>query len=174
MLELGIIIDVSHCTPAARRRIYEIIEHANKRSAVMASHVGAYAINPSPYNLEDWEIRWMADHGGVIGVIFMNYWLMPNATLLGVNFISRTIEHLVTAAGGRTEHIAIGTDFDGFTDPPDDLKDASELPRLTERLMAEAQSPTHPKYRDEDIENILGRNALRLLREGWRKKPAGG
>jgi microsomal dipeptidase-like Zn-dependent dipeptidase len=170
MLDLGMIIDVSHCTPAARRRIYEIAGLSNKQGAVVASHVGAYEINPSPYNLEDWEIRWMADHGGAVGVIFMNYWLMPNATNLGLNFISRTIEQFVQAGGGTTDHVVIGTDFDGFTDPPDDLKDASEMPRLTQRLMSELRSSGQRKYTDEDLEKILGKNALRVLHDGWGRK----
>jgi len=167
MVELGMIIDVSHCTPVARRQVYDIVAQSDKRSLVMASHVGAYAINPSPYNLEDWEIRWIAEHGGVVGVIFMNYWLAPHAVQLGLNIISRTIEHFVAVAGGAIEHVAIGTDFDGFTDPPDDLRDAADLPRLTERLLAEIRSTRQRKYSDQDIENILGANALRMLREGW-------
>ncbi|HVO68668.1 MAG TPA: membrane dipeptidase [Aggregatilineaceae bacterium] len=170
MLELGMIIDVSHATPPARRRVYEIAGLSNKQGAVVATHVGAYEINPSPYNLEDWEIRWMTDHGGVVGVIFMNYWLMANATNLGVNFVSRTIEHFVQAGGGTTDHVVIGSDFDGFTDTPDDLKNASEMPRLTQRLMSELKSTGQRKYTDEDVEKILGKNALRVLRDGWGRK----
>jgi microsomal dipeptidase-like Zn-dependent dipeptidase len=170
MLEIGMIIDVSHSTPPARRRVYEIAAQSKKQGAVVATHVGAYEINPSPYNLEDWEIRWMADHGGAVGVIFMNYWLMASATHLGVNFVSRTIEHFVQAGGGTTDHIVIGSDFDGFTDTPDDLHDASEMPRLTQRLMSELKSTGQRKYTDEDLEKILGKNALRVLHEGWGRK----
>ncbi len=117
MVEMGMLIDVSHCTPTARARIYEIV--ANRRP-ILATHVGAYEINPSPYNLKDWELKKIADSGGVAGVIFMNYWLMPHETNRGLNFIARTIEHFVNQAG--IDHVGIGSDFDGFTDPPDDLK----------------------------------------------------
>jgi membrane dipeptidase len=123
--------------------------------------VGAYSINPSPYNLKDWEIRRIADTGGVVAVIFMNYWLMPNETRRGLNFIAHTIEHFVNVGG--IEHVAFGSDFDGFNDPPDDLKDASELPKLTQRLIAE-------DYSIDKIKKILGGNTLRVLREGWGKK----
>ncbi len=167
MFELGMIVDVSHCTPAARRRVYEIAALKRVHSRVIASHVGAYALHPTPYDLEDWEIRWMAEHGGLVGVIFMNYWLVPWSTGPGLDHIARTIEHLVKAAGGTTTHVALGTDFDGFTDPPDDLKDASELPRLTQRLVAEIAALAVWKYTDQDVENILGANALRVLRQGW-------
>jgi len=156
MVELGMLVDVSHCTPPARKRIYEIV---GTRAPILASHVGAYEINPDPYNLQDWEIRTIAESGGVVGVIFMNYWLMPRESQRGMNFISRTIDHVVNVGG--IDHVGIGTDFDGFTDPPDDLKDASELPRLTQRLLVSGYSP-------EDIAKILGGNALRALRQGWK------
>jgi len=158
MVELGIILDIAHCTPPARERIYNIV---GNRLPLIASHVGAYEINPSPYNLKDWEIKKIADTGGAVAVIFMNYWLMPHETKRGLNFIARTIRHFVDVGG--MEHTAIGTDFDGFTDPPDDLRDASELPKLTQRLLAEGYSP-------EEIAKIWGGNALRVLRTGWGKK----
>jgi len=158
MIELGMILDITHCTPPARRRIYDIV---GQRLPIIASHVGVYEINPSPYNLQDWEIKKIADTGGVVGVIFMNYWLVPHKAGRGLNFIARTIEHLVRVAG--PDGVAIGSDLDGFTDPPDDLKDASGLPRLTQRLVAEG-------YSEEQIIKILGENALRVLRTGWGKK----
>ncbi len=157
MMELGMILDISHCTPPARQRIYQMV---GNRMPLIASHVGAYEINPSPYNLKDLEIKRIADTGGLVAVIFMNYWLMPHETQRGLNFLARTIQHLVQVGG--VDHVGIGTDFDGFTDPPDDLKDASQLPRLTQRLMAEGHGQTQ-------IEKILGVNALRVLRQGWRR-----
>jgi microsomal dipeptidase-like Zn-dependent dipeptidase len=158
MVELGMILDIVHCTPPARKRIYDIV---GNRLPLIASHVGAYEINPSPYNLKDWELKKIADSGGVAGVIFMNYWLMPHETKRGLNFIARTLEHFVNVAG--IDHVAIGTDFDGFTDPPDDLPDAAMLPRLTQRLIAEG-------YSQQEIAKIWGGNTLRVLREGWGKK----
>ena len=56
-----------------------------------------------------------------------------------------------------------GSLFDGFTDPPDDLKEASEVPYLTQRLMAE-------RFKDEHIENLLAGNFLLAPREGWRQE----
>lgn len=158
MVELGMIIDVSHSTPPARARIYDIV---GNRAPIIASHVGAYEINPDPYNLKDWEIKRIADSGGLVGVIFMNYWLMPRESHRGLNFIIRTIDHMVQ--NGGIEHVGFGSDFDGFTDPPDDLKDASELPRLTTRLLVAGYSP-------QDISRLLGGNALRVLLDGWKKK----
>jgi membrane dipeptidase len=59
--------------------------------------------------------------------------------------------------------VGIGTDFDGFTTPPDDLDNAAQLPRLTQRLSNDG----HP---EERIKKILGDNALRAIHQGWGKK----
>ena len=72
-----------------------------------------------------------------------------------------TLKHFLDIGG--QDHVGVGTDFDGFTDPPDDLPDASHLPKLTQRLVAEG-------YSQEIITNIWGQNALRVIREGWGKK----
>ena len=158
MTEIGMMVDVSHSTPPARARVYDIV---GNRRPILASHVGAFAINPDPYNTKDWEARRIAESGGMIGVIFMNFWLMPHETNRGLNFIVRTIRHFVDVAG--IDAVGIGTDFDGFTDPPDDLKDASELPRLTQALLADGFHP-------DEVEKILGGNALRVLHDGWGKR----
>ena len=70
MLELGMLIDITHMTPPARARVYQIVEHHKKGACLLASHTGAYSINPDPYALQDWELSWMGNHGCVVGVIF--------------------------------------------------------------------------------------------------------
>ena len=158
MIELGMLIDVSHCTPTARQEIYDIIDASGKQIPLFASHVGAYNIDPSPYNLTDQEIRRIARDGGVIGVIFMPYWLMPKESRQGLNFISRHIQYLIDIGG--EDAVGIGTDFDGFTTPPDDLDNASLMPRLTQRLVVDGHSEAR-------IRKVLGENALRAIRRSW-------
>ena len=158
MVELGMLIDIAHCTPPARKRIYDIV---GNRAPLIASHVGAYTINPDPYNLKDWEIKRIADGGGVIGVILMNYWLMPRESVRGLNIITQTLRAFVNAAG--EDAVGLGTDFDGFTEPPSDLLNAAQLPRLTQRLLAEG-------FGEALVQKILGGNALRVLRDGWGKR----
>jgi microsomal dipeptidase-like Zn-dependent dipeptidase len=165
MLELGMLIDTTHLTPVARARVYEIVDHYGKDSCVISSHTGAYSVNPDPYCLRDWEIKWMADHGCAIGVIFMNYWLSPTDTHLGLKYLIQTIEHMARVGG--PEVVALGTDFDGFTDPPDEIKDMSELPRLTRELVSLTSGVGERTFSDDDVSKILGGNALRVLRSGW-------
>ena len=161
MVELGMLIDLSHSTPAARKDVYDIVDASGKHMPLLATHVGAYALNPSPYNLTDWEIKRIARDGGVVGVIFMPYWLMPKESNQGINFISRHIQYLFDAGG---EDVAsIGTDFDGFTTPPEDLDNASQMYRLFQRLVVDGHSV-------ERIKKVMGGNGLRAVREGWGKK----
>ncbi|MCC6612129.1 MAG: membrane dipeptidase [Anaerolineae bacterium] len=168
MFRLGMLVDVSHSTPRARASIYAIADEMNVDYQVIATHVGAYSINPSPYNLEDWEIEWIAQRKGIVGVILMPYWTQPQGRVLGIDFISRTIEHIRSVGGVNGDDvIAIGTDLDGATDPPDELAHFGQMPRLTERLMAENLRKEY-KYSDELIEKILGGNAWRVLENGWR------
>ncbi len=161
MIELGIIIDLSHCTPAARQQIFDIADASGKKVPLTATHVGTYEYNPTPYNLRDWEVKRIARDGGVVGVIFMPYWLVPHGHGQGLNQVARTIDYFVNVAG--EDAVGLGTDFDGFTTPPEDLKDASEMPRLTQRLLSDG-------YSERAICKVLGGNALRLLRDGWGKK----
>ena len=165
MKDMGMLIDITHCTPKARQDVYEIV--GNDLSRVVASHIGAFAINPDPLNLQDWEIKWLADHNCLIGIIFMNYWLSPIDSGLGLKHIERTIDHIINIAGD--EVLAIGTDFDGFTDPPDEITDISELPRLTRYLSCLKSGIDTDKYSHGTISNILGRNSLRFILEGWKK-----
>jgi membrane dipeptidase len=94
-------------------------------------------------------------------VIFMPYWLDQSHPGPGLDAIWRTMETLRDWSGDSWEHVAIGTDFDGFTDPPDDCKNASELPKIQTMLELKGVPA-------DDIRAILGGNARRVLREGWR------
>tara|TARA_R100000008_G_scaffold84430_2_gene71816 strand:+ start:23746 stop:24969 length:1224 start_codon:yes stop_codon:yes gene_type:complete len=157
MIDLGMLIDIAHCTPKARKEIYEIV--GDRQNLVISSHSGCFEINRDPYNLEDWEIKWIADHGGVVGIIFMNYWISPIDTPLGMKYIEQTISHMRDVAGPHV--IGLGTDYDGFTDPPDEMVDISELPRLTRYLHS------LERYSEDEIKGFLGGNSLNTLINGW-------
>ena len=68
------------------------------------------------------------------------------------------MEH-IHAATGSWEHVMVGTDFDGLTDPPDDVPDASELPRVTHALLDRGVP-------EDDLRKILGGNTRRVSSVG--------
>ena len=61
---------------------------------------------------------------------------------------------------GDTVRFRKVTDFDGFTDPPDELIDTGEMPHITSYLLACG-------YSDIVVKNFLGINAFSLIKRGW-------
>jgi membrane dipeptidase len=157
MVALRMVPDVTHCTPVARKRVYELVDN---RVPVIASHIGVQALNPVPYNLDEADVRAIAASGGVVGVIFMPHWLEESHPDPGLEAIWRTMD-TVHEWSGSWDHVAIGTDFDGFTDPPDDCRSAAQLPLVREMLEGKGLDRA-------DADAVLGGNARRVLRNGWR------
>jgi membrane dipeptidase len=158
MVELRIVPDVTHCTPLARKDIYEVV---GNRAPVVASHIGVQSMNPEPYNLDESDVTAIAATGGVIGVIFMTHWLAKPDPGTGLEAIWSTMDRVREICGGSWKHVAIGTDFDGFTDPPDDCYSAAELPLIREMLEDKGLS-------EAEAEAVVGGNARRVLHDGWR------
>lgn len=156
MEENKMIVDLTHCTIESRSAV--LSEMASDRPVVM-SHSGVNALTKGFRNPTDNEIKEIASRGGAIGIIFMTHWLADHPAKDGLDLIWKNMEH-VRNVTGSWDHVAIGSDFDGFTDPTDDLNDASEMPKLTELLQQKGLS-------DSDIEKVLGRNAQRVLDLGW-------
>ncbi len=171
MLKVGMLVDLTHSTPLARKRVYEINKSLgdNGRPLVF-SHAGVRKLfkdqsnSDKLYNLDDDEIREIHHCHGVIGLIADNYWVFgEEENFLEHNpVIPKLIETIdyIHDITGTYENIAIGTDYDGFTDTSDDLKDPSKMPNLTRALL------NHIKDRAQ-VKLILGGNALRVLKEGW-------
>jgi membrane dipeptidase len=161
MVSMGMIIDMTHCTPAART---EIFQRNNNQRPLVISHVGIHAMNSHPMNPTDAEIKKIADCGGVVGIIFYNYWLTSsNPPVNGLGLIFNTADHIkniVNIAG--IDHVAIGSDFDGFTDPPDDINDPAMYPDLQSELK-------NSGFTDLEVEKLFKKNALRVILDGWDK-----
>jgi membrane dipeptidase len=68
------------------------------------------------------------------------------------------IDHAVKLVGA--DHVGLGSDFDGGS-MPEGMKEASDLPKITEALVRKG-------YSDADIKKILGENTLRVLAEAER------
>jgi membrane dipeptidase len=65
------------------------------------------------------------------------------------------IDHAVKVAG--IDHVAIGSDFDGISGPPNGLDDVSKMTNLVAALLKKG-------YSDEDVKKIMGGNTLRVIR----------
>jgi membrane dipeptidase len=63
-------------------------------------------------------------------------------------------DHAIEVAGPN--HVGIGADWDGVASMPIGMEEISELPTLTEGLLARGHSP-------ETVRKVLGENLLRVL-----------
>lgn len=157
MASLGMIADLTHCTPEARRAIYDAVQGD---MPLVASHVGCRQLCDQPYNLDQHDVDAIVAGGGAIGVIFMPFHLNGKLNDDGIEAICRTMMTLHDMAGSW-DHVMIGTDFDGFTVPPLGLHNPRLMGKLTQRLLDAGVTR-------QDMLKILGGNALRVLEKGWR------
>ncbi len=150
MFRLGMLVDVSHLSPAGFWDVMKVAE-----GPVIASHANATALCAHRRNLSDAQARELADTGGVIGVTFAPPFLSDNEPSL-IHVLDH-IEHLCTLLGPG--HVGLGTDFDGIGSGPAGLSDVSFLPRVTAGLLGRG-------FEAGDVKMILGENLLRLMEAG--------
>ena len=154
------VVDVTHCTDRARGEIFRIARNF-PGSPVISSHNGVRHESNYPLNLSDDAIRQIAGTGGVIGVILYPHWLRhPDEQIFGADgfpIVFKTIQHIADVAG--FDHIAIGSDLDGFITPVKGCETYAQTPALVAAIQAR-----FPKNADQ----ILFGNALRVLNAGWK------
>jgi membrane dipeptidase len=145
---LGVLVDLAHVN---RKGFLEACAMATVPPIV--SHTGSRAAYRHWRNIDDEQIRAIADHGGIIGVLFCPRYL-------GRGGLRAVVKHLrnVMDVGGE-EVAALGSDWDGFIVPTADLRDAAHLPNLTDALLGEGLS-------EATIARILRGNVLRVLGGG--------
>lgn len=156
MIELGMLIDLTHCTPPARSEAFDI---NGGRRPLLFSHVGLQELAPFDINPTADEVRRIAETGGMVGVILMPYFLSTPKDTKTLEPVIATVRGFLHAGG--EDAVGIGSDFDGFTEPPDLVHEPAEWPRLTDALFK--------AFGTAITEKILGANFMRVLKSGWGK-----
>jgi microsomal dipeptidase-like Zn-dependent dipeptidase len=142
MQSLGIMVDVSHSSEQVVKDVLAI-----SKQPLLVSHTGLYGHCPSARNISDDLMRQIAASGGLIAI---GYWdgavCEPNVTE-----IAKAIKYGIELLG--SEHIALGSDFDGAVSVP---FDTSELIYLTQALLDLGLS-------EPQIKQVMGANMLAYL-----------
>jgi membrane dipeptidase len=145
MNRLGVIVDLAHIN---RRGFFEALEAS--ATPPMVTHTGVSGAHEHWRNIDDEQIRAVADRGGCVGVIFAPRYLGKD----GVEAVADHVLHIVKVAGEDVP--ALGSDYDGFVRPPRGLADVAALPALTLALARRGLSRAA-------LCKMLGENALRVM-----------
>lgn len=150
MNRMGMMVDLSHTSPATINDVLDIAE-----APVIWSHASARGVHEHARNVPDQVLRRLAENGGVVMVTFVPQFLTSNeqATIADV---ADHIEHVANIAG--VDHVGIGSDFDGIESTPVGLEDVSTYPVLFAELSRRGWS-------EDELAKLAGENVLRAWRE---------
>lgn len=142
MERLGMLVDLAHASP---QTIDDVLSIATR--PVVFSHTGVLGTCDSPRNISDAALDRTAAGGGVVGIGFFESATCGTDLAAVVQAIRYTVDRI------GAEHVALGSDFDGFVATP---IDASQMASLTEALLA-------ANFSEAEIRAIMGLNVQRVL-----------
>ncbi len=148
-----ILVDLAHID---RRGFFDAVEVHDPSRPLLVSHTGAAAVHPHWRNLDDAQLRAVADSGGTVGVMFQASFLGDPPLRGRCETVARHLLHIVRTVG--EDHASLGSDWDGAILPPRDLRSPLELPRLVEHLLRAGLG-------ERAIRKILGQNFLRVVEQ---------
>ena len=151
MNQLGIVVDIAHLSAKGIAEILRMTE-----APIMDSHAACAALCPHPRNLTDAQIKALAQNGGVLGVTYVTQFLRTDADKASIDDVVEHIVHIAELVG--TEHIGLGSDFDGVLQPLPGLSCVGDVPKLADKL-------AHKGFHPAEIERIMGGNFKRLFEQ---------
>ena len=182
MNEMGLLIDLSHCST---KTTHESILASDQ--PVSITHSGCKAVYDHPRSKRDEELKLMANRGGVIGIYMMPF-LNANDQPTSEHLLAH-IEHAVNVCG--EDHVGIGSDLSitphvvtdeyiaqhikfaeirnsaGIAAPREDefffvkdMNSALRMEMIGNKLLERGHSV-------DRVEKILGKNWERLFKEVW-------
>jgi membrane dipeptidase len=141
----GVIVDLAHIN---RPGFLDACSVATRPPIV--SHTGVLGAFDHWRNIDDAQLRAVADKGGVVGVIFYPRYLGGD----GLEPVVKHMLHILDVVGEDAP--ALGSDWDGMIIPTRELSDPRGLPLLTDALLRAGLT-------ERTVGKILRGNAMRIL-----------
>jgi membrane dipeptidase len=151
--ERRVFVDLAHASP---RAFWDAVEAHDRSRPLLVSHTGVSGVHRHWRNLDDRQIRAVADSGGVVGVLYHAPFLGDRLWSGRVESVARHLDHVRKVGGDDAP--ALGSDWDGAIVTPRDMPTCLELPRLVEALLRRG-------YPEQALVKLLGQNFLRALTE---------
>jgi len=148
-----IFVDLAHVT---REVFFDAVAVRDRTQPLLGTHTGVKAVTDHWRNLDDEQLRAIADTGGTIGVMYQSEFLGEPFWGGRAEAVAAHLAHVVKTVG--EDHASLGSDWDGMINPPRDLVSPLELPRLVELLLRRGLS-------DDAVRKILGANFLRVVEQ---------
>jgi membrane dipeptidase len=146
-----IFVDLAHIN---RQGFFDAVAAHDRSQPLMVSHTGVSGVHPHWRNVDDEQLRAVADTGGVVGIIYQSSFLGDRALGGRAARIVDHLDHIVNVAG--EDCAALGSDWDGAIVTPRDMATCLELPRLVQIMMER-------KWPEARIRKTLGGNFLAAL-----------
>ncbi len=146
MDRMGMLLDLAHISIPS---FYQALELYSR--PVLVTHANARALCPHWRNLDDTQLKALAQNGGVVGVTQVADFVKEGGAVSVDDMLSHIV-HIAELVGA--EHVGLGSDFDGA-----DHMVMAEVGRYGEMpdLLA------GKGFSRAEIEMILGGNALRVI-----------
>lgn len=149
--EKKIFVDLAHIS---KQGFFEAVAIHDKSQPLLVTHTGVDGVHEHWRNLNDDQIRAVADTGGTIGVMYAPQFLGDPMFGGRAASIVDHLEHIVNTVG--EDHASLGSDWDGAIPTPRDMPTCLELPRLAQIMLDRG-------WQDTRIQKVLGGNYLRVI-----------
>ena len=154
--QLGIMVDMAHLN---EKGFWDVAGITNR--PLVVSHSAAHALCTSARNMTNRQLDAIGESGGLIGVSFFKNDLRGDGELVPDTPLSALVDQIVYIAERiGTDHVALGSDFDGAPIPKE-LGDVAGLPKLVTAL-------EQVGFDDIALAKICRENWLRVLKTTWK------
>jgi microsomal dipeptidase-like Zn-dependent dipeptidase len=170
LVEKRILIDLSHMDPGGIRETLAVMDEVDPKAKmpVISTHTG-YRFGGQKYMCDEEILLQIKRRKGVVGLIMAQHQLQDGVLRRETKTLDESLpvicKHIdkIAEVTGSHDHIAIGSDLDGFIKPSmGGVKTAADLKRVEEGL--------REHYNDDEIvDKVTWKNALRVLETLWPK-----